>query len=227
MPCIKLGEPATFVGGKVFEKPAAPAALAAVKARQEAVQLWGRGSLAILNLPRICRTCRICPRRDRFRDEPDAPEQPASVGLVRLSSEGLPHGVVESACADGAEAVERAVFHGVGDEVAEHGSSVFGLGLSWPSELLCDYSGNCSSASRVGAFPDPPLDDGIAASAGAGASRSALTGIRPVGGGFRLSILVPLAAFSRHVMLSLSKHLRPFSYAQGGRMGQSKDPALS
>ena len=176
MPCIKLGEPATFVGGKVFEKPAAPAALAAVKARQEAVQLWGRGSLAILNLPRICRTCRICPRRDRFRDEPDAPEQPASVGLVRLSSEGLPHGVVESACADGAEAVERAVFHGVGDEVAEHGSSVFGLGLSWPSELLCDYSGNRSSASRVGAFPDPPLDDGIAASAGAGASRSARYG---------------------------------------------------
>ena len=31
------------------------------------------GRLAILNLPRICRTCRICPRRDRFRDEPDAP----------------------------------------------------------------------------------------------------------------------------------------------------------
>ena len=166
MHCIKLGEPATCVGGKVFEKPAA---LVAVKARQEAVQLWGRGSLAILNLPRICRTC---PRRDRFRDEPDAPEQPASVGLVRLNSEGLPHGVVESACADGAEAVERAVFHGVGDEVAEHGSSVFRLGLSWPSELLCDYSGNRSSASRVGAFPDPPLDDGIAASAGAGASRS-------------------------------------------------------
>ena len=169
MPCIKLGEPATCVGGKVFEKPAAPAALAAVKARQEAVQLWGRGSLAILNLPRICR---ICPRRDWFRDEPDAPEQPASVGLVRLSSERLPHGVVESACADGAEAVERAVFHGVGEEVVEYGSSVFGLGLSWPSELLCDYSGNRSSASRVGAFPDPPLDDGIAASAGAGASRS-------------------------------------------------------
>ena len=29
-----------------------------------------RGRLAILNLPRICRTCRICPRLDRFRDEP-------------------------------------------------------------------------------------------------------------------------------------------------------------
>ena len=35
---------------------------------------------------------------------------------------------------------------------------------------------------------------------------------------------MPLAAFSRHVMVSLSKHLRPFGYAQGDRMGQSKDP---
>ena len=74
MVCITLGESATFVGGKVFEKPAAPAA---VKARKEAVQLWGRGSLAILNLPRICRTCRICPTLGRFRVELDAPEQPA------------------------------------------------------------------------------------------------------------------------------------------------------
>ena len=71
MVCITLGESATFVGGKVFEKPAAPAA---VKARKEAVQLWGRGSLAILNLPRICRTC---PTLGRFRVELDAPEQPA------------------------------------------------------------------------------------------------------------------------------------------------------
>ena len=29
------------------------------------------------------------------------------------------------------------------------------------------------------------------------------------------------AAFTRHVMLSLPKHLRPFGYAQGDRMGQS------
>jgi hypothetical protein len=64
--CINLGESATVDGGKVIEKPAAAAALAALKARQEAVQLWVRGRLAILNLPRICRTCRICPRRDRF-----------------------------------------------------------------------------------------------------------------------------------------------------------------
>ena len=41
-----------------------------------------------------------------------------------------------------------------------------------------------------------------------------------------LSIIMPLAAFSRHVMLSLSKHLRPFGYAQGDRMGQSKDPGI-
>ena len=66
MACINLGESDIFVGGQTFEKPAAPAALAALKARQESVQLWVRGRLAILNLPRICRTCRICPRRDRF-----------------------------------------------------------------------------------------------------------------------------------------------------------------
>ena len=30
--------------------------------------------------------------------------------------------------------------------------------------------------------------------------------------------------FSHHVILSLSKHLRPFGYAQGEWMGQSKDP---
>ena len=34
------------------------------------------GSLVDLNLPRICRTCRICPRRGRFRDEMDARSEP-------------------------------------------------------------------------------------------------------------------------------------------------------
>ena len=34
------------------------------------------GSLVDLNLPRICRTCRICPRWDRFRDEPDSRSEP-------------------------------------------------------------------------------------------------------------------------------------------------------
>ena len=38
--CINLGESAAFWGEKVFKKPAAPAASAALKARQEAVQLW-------------------------------------------------------------------------------------------------------------------------------------------------------------------------------------------
>ena len=60
--CINLVESNTFGARKFLKKPAAPAALAALKARQEAVQLWGCGSLAILNLPRICRTCHICPR---------------------------------------------------------------------------------------------------------------------------------------------------------------------
>ena len=85
--------------------------------------------------------------------------------LCVSTSEDLPRGVVESACADGAGAVERAVFHGVGEEVAEHGSSVFGLGLSWPSEPMYDYSENRSSCQGVGAFDShatwgifPPCD---------------------------------------------------------------------
>ena len=40
-------------------------------------------------------------------------------------------------------------------------------------------------AGPLGDGPDPPPDDGIAASAGAGASRSAPTGVRLLGGGFR------------------------------------------
>ena len=131
--CIKLGESATFAGGKVFEKPAAPAASAALKAEREAVQLWGRGRLAILNLPRICRTCRICPRRDRFMDEPDTPvseygaglEQPAAAGLVSFDSEYFPHGVAETTGAVGAETVEDApvlvCVVQLGEEVAWHG----------------------------------------------------------------------------------------------------------
>ena len=39
--CITLGELPALVGEKVFEKPAAPAASAALKAEREAVQLWG------------------------------------------------------------------------------------------------------------------------------------------------------------------------------------------
>ena len=48
------------------------------------------GSLVDLNLPRFCRICRVCPRRDRLRDEPEALQYPASVGLVRFDSEEIP-----------------------------------------------------------------------------------------------------------------------------------------
>ena len=34
------------------------------------------GSWVNLDLPRICRTCRICPRRDRSRDERDVRSEP-------------------------------------------------------------------------------------------------------------------------------------------------------
>ena len=37
------------------------------------------GSLVDLNLPRICRTCRICPRRDLMRGEPEARSEPLLV----------------------------------------------------------------------------------------------------------------------------------------------------
>ena len=67
---------------RAFEKAAASAAPAAVKARQGAIQLWGRGRLTILNLPRFCRTCRICPHRDRFRDELDVRSVLATVRLL-------------------------------------------------------------------------------------------------------------------------------------------------
>ena len=91
--CINLGESATPGAKKFFKKPAAPAALAALKARQESVQLWGCGSLAILNLPRICRTCRICPHLGRFGifgDQPEALKHSAAVALLRLDCEDIP-----------------------------------------------------------------------------------------------------------------------------------------
>ena len=109
--CINLDESATFWGEKVFEKPAAPAASAALKARRETVQLWGRGRLAILNLPRICRTCRICPHLGRFGifgDQMEALKHSAAVALLRLDSEDLPDGLVEAAGADGFDTVQKA-----------------------------------------------------------------------------------------------------------------------
>ena len=38
--CINFSESTAFVGGQTFEKPAAPAASAALIAEREAVQLW-------------------------------------------------------------------------------------------------------------------------------------------------------------------------------------------
>ena len=49
---------------------------------------------------------------------------------------------------------------------------------------------------------------------------------RTIGPSRGFLIIMPPAAFPRHVMLSLSKHLRPFGYAQGDGMGQSKDPGV-
>ena len=68
--CITLGESATFCAEKFLKNlphlPQVPRSKLSGKRSSFGIC----GSLAILNLPRICRTCRICPRRDRFRDEP-------------------------------------------------------------------------------------------------------------------------------------------------------------
>ena len=47
------------------------------KLREKRLSFEICGSLVNLNLPRFCRTCRICPRRDRSRDEPDAWSEPS------------------------------------------------------------------------------------------------------------------------------------------------------
>ena len=60
------------------------------------------------------------------------------------------------------------------------------------NELLCDYS-ECRRSCQGWRFaPDPPPDDGVAVSAGAGASRSAPTGVRLLGGGFRFASCLAL-----------------------------------
>ena len=92
-----------------FKIPAPRAPRAPAKARRNSVQLWKAGHFwEIISAPLLPRFCPFCPRRDRFRDEMGAPEHPASVTFVRLDSEGLPYGVVESAGAVGTEAVEGA-----------------------------------------------------------------------------------------------------------------------
>ena len=70
-----------------------------------------RGSLVILNLPRFCRTCRICPILRRFGifgDQLETRQYPVSVGLVHFDSEGVPDGTVETVCTIGVDAVEDA-----------------------------------------------------------------------------------------------------------------------
>ena len=52
------------------------------KLDRERSSFGGRGRLTILNLPRFCRTCRICPHRDRFRDELDVRSVLATVRLL-------------------------------------------------------------------------------------------------------------------------------------------------
>ena len=62
--CVNLGESVAFVGGKVLKNlPHLPRS----KLREKRLSFEICGSLVDLNLPRICRTCRICPRRDRLR----------------------------------------------------------------------------------------------------------------------------------------------------------------
>ena len=62
-PSVSFGGFGLRVCGKSFLKiPAAAAAPAALKAERGAVQLWSLRQFSDLKLPRICRTCRICPR---------------------------------------------------------------------------------------------------------------------------------------------------------------------
>ena len=64
-----------------------------------------RGSLAILNLPRICPTLG---RFGIFGDQLETRQYPVSVGLVHFDSEGVPDGTVETVCTIGVDAVEDA-----------------------------------------------------------------------------------------------------------------------
>ena len=74
--CINLGESVAFVGGKVLKHLPHLPHLPRSKLSEKRLSFEVCGSLVDLNLPRICRTCRICPRRDRFRDELDARSEP-------------------------------------------------------------------------------------------------------------------------------------------------------
>ncbi len=59
--CINLGESATSVGGKVFEKPALCALRALLKARTDSVQLWEAGRFREI-IPALLLPFTPCPR---------------------------------------------------------------------------------------------------------------------------------------------------------------------
>ena len=87
--CINLGESALSWAEKFLKNLPHVPHVPRSKLSEKRLSFEICGSLVDLNLPRICRTCRICPRRGRFRDELNVPEQPASVGVVRVDSEDL------------------------------------------------------------------------------------------------------------------------------------------
>ena len=67
-----------------------------------------------LNLPPFCHTCHIChicPTLERFGifgHQLEALKHPSVTALVRINSEDLPDGLVETAGADGVDTVEDA-----------------------------------------------------------------------------------------------------------------------
>ena len=76
--CIILGESTSFGDRKVFENLPHLPHLPRSKLNEKRLSFEVCGSLVDLNLPRFCRICRVCPRRDRIRDEPEALQYPAS-----------------------------------------------------------------------------------------------------------------------------------------------------
>ena len=65
--CINLVESLAFVAEKFFKNLPQVPHLPRSKLSEKWLSFEICGSLVNLNLPRICRTCRICPRRDRLR----------------------------------------------------------------------------------------------------------------------------------------------------------------
>ena len=74
--CINLGESVASWAEKFLKNLPHLPHLPRSKLSEKRISFEVCGSLVDLNLPRICRTCRICPRRGRFRDEMDARSEP-------------------------------------------------------------------------------------------------------------------------------------------------------